>query len=254
MDGDYNIYEADHVVRFDEKDVKRILERESKEQMRILIVEDDEALSVEIADFLRRWGHGAYRATDFAHILSYMEKLHPHLVLLDINLPYYDGFYWCQKIREISEVPILFISSRDSDSDQIMAVAHGGDDYVEKPFRLELLKAKIDAALRRAYRYKMRDRVYLSPDLCFVYDRGALIYREKEVELTRSEKKILIRLMEERPGVVSREELMNTLWNTDEFVSEGTLTTLVSRLRGKIHAACHTDLIGTRKGEGYFVE
>lgn len=220
----------------------------------ILIIEDDKTLSCEIQEFLQRWGYHADRARHFDQILSDFSASRPRLVLMDINLPYYDGFYWCSRIREISDVPIIFISSRSDDRDKIMGIAQGGDDYVEKPFHLELLRAKIEAILRRTYQYRVRDRLYLSPELCFEPDSAALLLHGRELELTRSEKKIFSRLMDSRPEVVSREDLMMELWSTDEYVSDGTLTTLICRLRSKLKSSCGQEVIHTKKGLGYFIE
>lgn len=223
-------------------------------QMNILIVEDDTILAREIQEFLKKWGYQAMEARHFDRLLSDFTACHPHLVLMDINLPYFDGFYWCSRIREISDVPIIYISSRSDDRDKIMAIAQGGDDYVEKPFHLDLLKAKIEAILRRTYQYRVTDRLYLNPELCFESGSASLLLRGKELELTRSEKKILSKLMDFRPEVVTREELMMELWNTDEYVSDGTLTTLISRLRSKLKSACGQEIIRTKKGQGYFIE
>lgn len=226
----------------------------AKPGARILIVEDDRVLAGELEDFLTRWGYGVEPAEDFADLLAEFRRISPQMVLMDINLPYYDGFYWCSRIREISNVPILFISSRSDDRDKIMAMAQGGDDYVEKPFQLEFLKAKIEAILRRAYQYQVADRVWLREGLCFDSQLEALIYEGREAELTHSEHRILVRLMDERPRVVAREELMMTLWSTDEFISDGTLTTVISRLRSKLKSFCGEELIRTKKGQGYFID
>lgn len=222
--------------------------------MNIMIVEDDEILSRELKNFLIKWGYYAESATHFENIIIDFHNYHPHLILMDINLPFYDGFYWCHKMREISEVPIIYISSRNDDKDKIMAIAQGGDDYVEKPFTLELLKAKIEAILRRTYQYKVKDRLYIDPDLYFIVSSLSLIYHDHEIELTKSEKRILKKLIQEKSNVVSREELMIELWNTDEFVSDGTLTTLICRLRNKLKSECHRELIKTKKGQGYYIE
>lgn len=219
----------------------------------ILIVEDDGILAGEICRFLEKWGYRAVAARRFDDIASEFLSCRAHLVLMDINLPYYDGFYWCRKIREASDVPILYISSRGDDRDKIMAMAQGGDDYVEKPFHLELLKAKIEALLRRAYQYKAGGPLRLMEDLYFDKDSFSLIYQGKELELTKSEQKIMARLADAKPNVVTREELMTELWSTDEFVSDGTLSTLVSRLRGKLKECCKSEVICTKKGQGYFI-
>ena len=222
--------------------------------MNIMIVEDDEILAEELKEFLIKWGYSCEVAHHFEDITIDYKIYHPHLILMDINLPFYDGFYWCHKIREISEVPIIYISSRNDDKDKIMAIAQGGDDYVEKPFSLELLKAKIEAILRRTYQYKVKDRIYIHSDLYFVFSSMALIYRDSEIELTRSEKRILAKLLKEKSNIVSREELMLELWNTDEFVSDGTLTTMICRLRNKLKTDCYDELIKTKKGQGYYIE
>lgn len=221
--------------------------------MRILIAEDDEILAEEIRQFLTKWGYEAVVLAQFEELAKEALSKQPHLILLDINLPFYDGFYWCSKIREQSQVPVIFISSRSDDMDKIMAVAQGGDDYVEKPFCLELLKAKIQAMLRRTYQYQMRAQEYLKKDLYYDYGQCALVYKNTTLELTRSEQRILLKLMEKRQEVVTRQELMMELWSTDEFVSDGTLTTMVSRLRSKLKGFCGEELIMTKKGQGYLL-
>lgn len=221
--------------------------------MRILIAEDDEILAEEIRQFLTKWGYEAVVLAQFEELAKEALSKQPHLILLDINLPFYDGFYWCSKIREQSQVPVIFISSRSDDMDKIMAVAQGGDDYVEKPFCLELLKAKIQAMLRRTYQYQMRAQEYLKKDLYYDYGQCVLVYKNSTLELTRSEQRILLKLMEKRQEVVTRQELMMELWSTDEFVSDGTLTTMVSRLRSKLKGFCGEELIMTKKGQGYLL-
>lgn len=223
-------------------------------KMIIMIVEDDETLAEEIKQFLERWGYQAVKAGHFEDILKEFDSCRPHLILMDVNLPYYDGFYWCRKIRESSDIPIIYISSRDDDRDKIMAIAQGGDDYVEKPFRLELLKTRIEAILRRTYQYKVRERYHLKEDIYFEKGSPSLFCRGREILLTGSEQKILTKLTEQGSKVVTREELMTELWNTDEFVSDGTLTTLISRLRSKLKTYCGDEMIRTKKGEGYFIE
>lgn len=220
---------------------------------KIMLVEDDEILAGEIVLFLQKWGYETKAVVEFNDILTAFTEFHPQLVLMDVNLPYYDGFYWCGKIREISEVPMIFISSRNGDADKIMAIAQGGDDYVEKPFRLAVLKAKIEAMMRRTYQYKVKDRIYLKTELYVEPDTSLLVHGEKAIDLTKSEKRIMKKLLEEKPGIVTREELMMALWSTDEFVSDGTLTTMISRLRTKLSDACQDEIIKTKKGLGYYI-
>lgn len=224
-----------------------------EEHMKILIVEDDRALAEELRCFLEKWGYGTRIPEDFGDVAGEFAAWQPHLVLMDVNLPRYDGFYWCDRIRRLSDAPVLFISSRSDDSDKIMAMAQGGDDYVEKPFRLELLRAKVEALLRRAYHYQVRTRISLGGQVSFDPAAGTLYCGENEVELTRSERRIVARLAQGRPNVVTREELMMALWSTDEFVTDGTLTTLVSRLRSKLREICGEEIIHTRKGQGYLI-
>ena len=222
-------------------------------KLRIMIVEDDTALARELGRCLEKWHYEAAAAECFDDIVQEFMEKKPQLVLMDINLPCHDGFYWCSKLRQISKVPIIYISSRSGDRDKIMAIAQGGDDYVEKPFHLELLKAKIEAVLRRTYRYKVRERICLDEDVYFETETSALFCHGKELELTRSEKKIMSKLLDCRAKVITREELMMELWSTDEFVSDGTLTTLVCRLRNKLRESCGSEIIGTKKGQGYFI-
>lgn len=222
--------------------------------MRIMIVEDDETLGNEIRNFLIRWGYLVDVAKDFHDVTSAFRIYEPQLILMDINLPFFDGFYWCTQIRAVSDIPIIFISSRSDDRDKIMAIAQGGDDYIEKPFHLELLKAKIEAVLRRTYHYKVDERIFLKEDLYFKGESSMLCYRDQKMELTRSEKRIMTLLLEHKPDVVSREDLMMELWNTDEFVSDGTLSVMISRLRTKLHEFCGDPIICTRKGQGYYIE
>lgn len=228
--------------------------RLKREQIKIMIVEDDEALAGEIRLFLAKWRYEAVIAKRFDKIEEEFTDLRPSLVLMDVNLPYYDGFYWCNRLREKSEVPILFISSRSEDSDKIMAIAQGGDDYIDKPFRLELLKAKIEAILRRTYEYKVRERIFLGEGISFDCATECLYRGEQEVELTKLEREIVVKLADNRGKVVTRDELMMALWDTDEYVSDGALTTVISRLRAKLRAACGDELIQTKKGHGYLIQ
>lgn len=222
--------------------------------MKIMIIEDDRTLAAEMAAFLGRWGYDTVTAKEFQLVLEEFTACRPQLVLMDINLPYYDGFYWCGRIRQVSDVPILYISSRDDDRDKIMAMAQGGDDYVEKPFHLELLKAKVQAILRRAYEYKVKEQIFLSSELRFDWEQQALYFGGEEIGLTKTERRVMAKLVENRPDVVTREELMMDLWETDEYVSDGTLTTAISRLRNKLKSVCGAEIIGTKKGQGYYVQ
>lgn len=221
--------------------------------MKILIVEDDTTLANELALLCRRWGFEAVCARQFEKIAKEYALCQPDLVLMDINLPYYDGFYWCGQIRKLSNVPVLFLSSRDQNADKVMAMAAGGDDYVEKPFDSELLLLKIRAMLRRAYEYTVNEREYLSEGM--YYENGLFVCNGKSAELTKSESKIMAALLTKRGSIVSREKLMQQLWNTDEFVTDASLTVLISRLRSKLNEiADGREVIVTKKGMGYYIE
>ncbi|MEJ8736966.1 response regulator transcription factor [Erysipelotrichaceae bacterium HCN-30851] len=224
------------------------------EQIRIMIIEDDEVLGNQIQSFLQSWGYYPIQARNFQNILQEFQKTLPHLILMDINLPYYDGFYWCSKIRETSTVPIIYISSRNDDKDKIMAIAQGGDDYVEKPFHLELLKAKIEAILRRTYKYTVNHTIYLQSDLAYESHTSTLYHRNQKIELTKLENKVLSVLIEHRGVIVSRNQLMDALWNTNEFISDNTLNVLISRLRSKLKDICDDEVIYTKKGQGYYIQ
>lgn len=223
--------------------------------MKILVVEDDLGLARELCLLCRRWGFEAEYVEEFESIDRCFLDSRPDLVLMDINLPCFDGFYWCGRIREISTVPVLFLSSREQNADKVMAMAAGGDDYVEKPFDSELLLLKIRAMLRRAYEYQKSDREYLGPDVYFDAGQGCFVCGQERAELTKSENKIMMALMERRGRVVSRESLMQQLWSTDEFVTDASLTVLISRLRVKLRdISGGEEIIRTKKGSGYYVE
>ncbi len=220
--------------------------------MKLYIVEDDLTLAVELVRLCGRWGFEAVHALRFREIQEEFQEVRPDLVLMDINLPFYDGFYWCEKIREISRVPVLFLSSRDQNADKIMGMAAGGDDYMEKPFDPELLLVKIRSMLRRAYEYRESQRTVLAEQV-FLED-GVVYGPDHKEELTPSERKIMEVLIRERGRTVTREELMQVLWNTDEFVTDASLTVLVSRLRARLaRVAGDRELIGTKKGTGYYI-
>ncbi|QOX62109.1 response regulator transcription factor [Anoxybacterium hadale] len=219
---------------------------------KILIVEDDHTIAEILDEHLKKWGYETSAVEEFSEVLSAYVKFEPQLVLLDINLPYYDGFYWCSKIRELSDVPILFLSSRDSDGDKIRAITQGGDDYMEKPFSLDLLTAKISAILRRAYSTSDRTlNILQHGEMILNLEKMQVLYGDTSVELTRNEGRILSLLMKSQGNTVSRGRLMQYLWDDESFVDENTLTVNVNRLRKKLSEMGMSETIKTRKGEGY---
>ena len=222
---------------------------------KIMIVEDDEKIRKIVADTLTKWKYDVVGIMEFDHILDDFEKFQPDLVLLDINLPTFDGFYWCQQIRAISSVPILFLSSRNQNMDIIMAINMGGDDFIQKPFDLDVLVAKISALLRRNYTYQNGHNLKLTHrDLSLHVTNSTIQFEEQSIELSRNEF-IILQLMMRRIGkIVSREDLMQALWNDEQFVDDNTLTVNVNRLRRKISGIGLEDFIVTRKGMGYLIE
>lgn len=219
---------------------------------RILIIEDDNTIASILEEHLKKWGYDVKTTVDFSAVLSGFSAYEPHIVILDINLPYYDGFYWCSKIRELSNVPIVFLSSRDGDGDKIRAITQGGDDYIEKPFSMDLLTAKLSAILRRAYSSADQAlNVLQYRELILDMERLQVFYREKEAELTKNECRILTMLVKSGGSLVTRSRMMQSLWDDESFVDDNTLTVNVNRLRKKLDEIGLDDCIRTVKGEGY---
>ena len=221
---------------------------------RILIVEDDKGIAEAIQTQLLAWGLTVVCAADFRHIMTEFAAFDPHLVLLDISLPFYNGYYWCKQIRSVSRVPVIFLSSASDNMNIVMAMNMGADDFLAKPFDQSVLTAKIQALLRRTYDY--------GAGISVLEHRGALLntgdqtlsYGEAKITLSKNEYRILSTLMEAKGCVVSREKLMERLWETDAFIDENTLTVNVNRLRKKLEAAGLADFIRTRFGVGYIIE
>lgn len=223
--------------------------------MDIFIIEDDKALSREISLTLSKWNYTVKEVEDFENITNEVLECNPKLILMDINLPCYDGFYWCSQIRNFLKVPIIFISSRDNDMDIIMSINMGGDDYIMKPFSPQILVAKIQAILRRTYSYnsELKSDIIKFKDVTLNIVESKLYFKNKEVELTKNELKIMKILMENQEKIVSRDEIIEELWDTDEFISENTLTVNVNRLRKKLDTIGLEDFILTKKGQGYII-
>ena len=219
----------------------------------ILLIEDDLDLARELSLSLNKWGFKVYQIERFDDILKEFLEKKPMLVIMDINLPYFDGFYWCEKIRDISKVPIIFLSSRDSNMDVIMGMNNGGDDYITKPFSIEVLISKINALLRRSYDYVSSDSLIYYNDAVLDIERCIFRYKDNELELTKNEIKILSLLIKNKGKVVSRDKIMMSLWDDDEFVNDNTLTVNITRLRSKLKDIGVEDFIKTKKGLGYMV-
>ena len=221
---------------------------------RILIVEDDDTIRKAVAEHLENWDFEVFCPADFNRIIEDFISFKPHIVLLDISLPYFDGFYWCKEIRKISPVPIVFISCANENMNIIMAITMGGDDFISKPFDLSVLRAKIQGILRRVYDYNLNQNHISYKDVCLNTRDHTVSYRNRSIELTRNEARILMCLLEKRGCIVSREKLMDVLWNSDVYISDNTLTVNVNRLRKKLDELGLQDFITTRFKEGYIIE
>lgn len=221
---------------------------------KILIIEDDRTIAGTVKSNLEKWGFEARCAENFKDIMSEFSEFSPHLVLMDIGLPFYNGFYWCSEIRKISKVPVVFLSSASDNMNIIMAMNMGGDDFISKPFDLTVLMAKIQAILRRTYDFGSETSVITHKGAMLNVADAALCYNGEKIDLTKNEYRILLTLLENKGKVVSRDLLINKLWETDSYVDENTLTVNVSRLRKKLERSGLTDFIETRSGMGYIVE
>lgn len=221
---------------------------------RIYVVEDDEIIASQIQKHLEKWGYEVKCAGDFNRIDTEFIKYQPQLVLMDISLPFYNGYYWCSEIRKISKAPVIFISSASDQMNIVMAVNMGGDDFLSKPFELEVLSAKIQALLRRTYSYTSQTS-YLEHKGIFLNVMDATVnFQDKKLELTKNEFRIFQLLFENIGRTVSRELMMKTLWDQECFVDDNTLTVNITRLRKKLAEAGIEDLIRTKKGIGYLIE
>ncbi len=221
---------------------------------RIFLVEDDEVIAGAVKRHLEGWGYTVRCAQAFDRVLQEFAAFDPQLVLLDISLPFFNGYHWCQEIRKVSKVPILFLTSAGDSVNTVMAMQLGGDDLLAKPFDLQVLSAKVQAMLRRAYDFGPAAHLLSCGGAVLNVSDGTLTVDGQRLELTRNEFRILQMLLERKGQTVSREALMTRLWESDSFVDENTLTVNVGRLRRKLEAAGLPDLIRTRKGEGYRAE
>ncbi len=221
---------------------------------RIYIVEDDLGIAGEIKKLAETWGLEARCAEDFRNVMGEFAEFQPHLVLLDITLPFFNGYHWCSAIRAVSKVPVIFISSAADNMNIVMAMTMGADDFIAKPFDGSVLMAKIQAILRRSYDFAAGMPVIEHRGAMLDTGAGTLIINGERIALTKNEYRILLCLMQNRGKVVSREKLMEKLWETDSFVDENTLTVNVGRLRKKLDAAGLDSFISTKFGVGYIVE
>lgn len=218
---------------------------------KILLVEDDEVIRQQVKKMLEQWGYEVVLVEDFMEVLSIFVKVEPHLVLMDIGLPLFNGYHWCQEIRKVSKVPIMFLSSRDQAMDIVMAINMGGDDFVTKPFDQNVLLAKIQGLLRRSYEFGKDQSLLEYMGVILNLKAMDLVYQGEIVSLTKNEFQILQVLFDYAGNIVSREDLMKELWNSDFFIDDNTLSVNVARLRKKLEAVGLKDFIETKKGVGY---
>ena len=235
---------------------KSILEagRRGKRMYRLFIIEDEGGIAQAIKTQACAWGMEVKICEDFTNVLKEFAEFQPHIVLLDITLPFFNGYHWCSEIRKISQVPIIFISLAADNMNIVMAMNMGADDFIPKPFDQSVLMAKLQALLRRAYNFSQGSPVIEHCGAILNTGDNTLTYKEEKIDLTKNEYRILLSLMENRGKVVSREKLMERLWETDLFVDENTLTVNVNRLRKKLDAADLEDFIRTKHGVGYIIE
>ena len=221
---------------------------------RLLIIEDDKGIAEAIRTQAEMWGMEAHMITNFRNVMAQFAEVEPHIVLLDIVLPFFNGYHWCNEIRKVSKVPILFISSASDNMNMIMAMNMGADDFIAKPFDQSLLMAKLKAMLRRTYDFSSSVPVLEHRGALLHTGDQSLVYGDEKISLSKNEYRILLVLMKNKGRVVSREKLMEQLWETDCFVDENTLSVNVNRLRKRLESAGLSDFIRTKFGVGYLIE
>ncbi len=218
----------------------------------VFLVEDDDAIRGELTRLLEKYGYACRTSDDYGHMTDAILRANPQLVLLDINLPVFDGFCVCRELRRRSQIPVIVVTSRDTDADELMSMDLGADDFITKPYRAQILLARISAVLKRAYP-AAPPQVLSHRGLELDLSKGVARCGEKSAELTRNETKILHLLVTNRDRILTREELMDALWQTDEFVDDNTLTVNVNRLRKKLEGLGLKDYLITKRGQGYTV-
>ena len=219
---------------------------------KLLLIEDDVTLFNELKERLEQWSYDVYGIHDFSSVMQEFSVAKPDLVIMDIQLPKYDGFHWCRMIRSHSKIPIIFLSSRDHPSDMVMSMQFGADDFVQKPFHFDVLVAKIQALLRRVYNYSVEQVSLLSWQGATIdYEKNKVSNKSKTIDLTKNEIFILKCLIHKKNTIVSRDELINSLWEDKRFISDNTLTVNANRLRKKLDEIGLGTFIETKVGQGY---
>ncbi|GAB6926313.1 two-component response regulator BceR [Paenibacillus sp. JCM 10914] len=220
--------------------------------MNIFIIEDDPLLQEALREGLSQWSYEVSYPSDFSHVMDAFVEHRPHLVIIDIQLPRFDGFHWCREIRAVSKVPIIFLSSRDHPTDMVMAMNLGADDYVQKPFHMDVLLAKVQAILRRTYTYEEASSDVMEWNQALIDLKSGEIHKDgTTIGLTRNELFILSVLVRSNNKIISRHELMKMLWDDDQYVNDNTLTANITRLRQQLTSLHLAEGIVTKKGLGY---
>ncbi|NOW05517.1 response regulator transcription factor [Clostridium beijerinckii] len=220
---------------------------------KIIIIEDDEVIREELQSFLERYGYEVKAPLDMDNIINYIESENAELILLDINLPMYDGYYICREIRKTSEVPIIIVTSRDSEIDELMSMNLGADDFITKPYNTEILLARITNILKRTYGNIKTSNILSYRDFNLNLSNATIIYKDNSLELTKNEVKILSFLINNKGNIVKRDSLMEYLWKADFFVDDSTLNVNINRLRKKLEEIGIENPIETRRGMGYIM-
>lgn len=220
---------------------------------KILIVEDDKTIYSLLKEHLEKWGYIVKGIDDFNNVIDVFNEFKPNIVLLDIYLPFYNGYYWCQNIRKISNIPIMFISSASENMNIIMAMDIGADDFIVKPFDIDVLISKVKALIRRTYQTKKEQNLLEYNNVSLNINDASLFYEGKRIELTKNDFRILVILFENVGKIVSRDLIMQKLWETDEFIDDNTLTVNMTRLKKKLEEFGINNFIKTKKGVGYYI-
>lgn len=218
---------------------------------KIFIIEDEEKIKVELSTFLERYGYKTKTVKNFENVVCEALDYNPTLILLDINLPYYDGYYICKEIRKRSNVPIIMVTSRDSDVDELMSMNLGADDFITKPYNTQILLARIASIIRRTYNKDIE--VFEYKNLKYNLSQSEAEFNGKKIDLTKNESKILYVFMKNKQKIVSRDNIMKELWQSDEFVDDNTLTVNINRLRKKLEEIGATNYLQTKRGQGYIL-
>lgn len=219
---------------------------------KIFIIEDEEKIKVELSTFLERYGYKTKTVENFENVTEEALNYNPTIILLDINLPYYDGYYICREIRKKSNIPIIIVTSRDSDVDELMSMNLGADDFVTKPYNPQILLARITSVIKRTYNNENIE-VFQYRDLKYNLSQSEAEFNENKIELTKNESKILYVFMKNKEKIISRDKIMKELWQSDEFVDDNTLTVNINRLRKKLEEIGANNYLQTKRGQGYIL-